>query len=77
MAELPKVMPHIEVPIQSGDDRVLENMKRGYTVEQYRRLIERIRARIPDVYIANDIIVGFPGETEAAVPEYGGPGSRT
>ena len=64
VAELPKVMPHIEVPIQSGDDQVLANMKRGYNVEQYRRLIKRIRERIPNVYIANDIIVGFPGETE-------------
>ncbi len=65
VAELPKVMPHIEVPIQSGDDEVLANMRRGYTVEQYRCLVERIRIRIPNVYIANDIIVGFPGETEA------------
>ncbi|MCC6614904.1 MAG: tRNA (N6-isopentenyl adenosine(37)-C2)-methylthiotransferase MiaB [Anaerolineae bacterium] len=63
VAELPRVMPHIEVPIQAGDDTVLENMKRGYTSEQYRRLIERIRARIPEVAIHTDIIVGFPGET--------------
>jgi tRNA-2-methylthio-N6-dimethylallyladenosine synthase len=65
VAELPRVMPHIEVPIQAGDDQVLEHMKRGYTVEQYRRLIERIRARIPQVAIHTDIIVGFPGESEA------------
>jgi len=69
VAELPKVMPHIEVPIQAGDDTVLENMKRGYTAEQYRRLVESIRARLnggfPGVSIATDIIVGFPGETEA------------
>jgi tRNA-2-methylthio-N6-dimethylallyladenosine synthase len=65
VAELPKICPHIEVPNQSGDDEVLANMRRGYTAEQYRRLIERIRQRIPGVSIATDIIVGFPGETEA------------
>jgi tRNA-2-methylthio-N6-dimethylallyladenosine synthase len=65
VAALPKVCPHIEVPIQAGDDEVLANMRRGYTNEQYRRLVERIRARIPGVSIATDIIVGFPGETDA------------
>jgi tRNA-2-methylthio-N6-dimethylallyladenosine synthase len=66
VAELPKVMPHIEVPVQAGDDQVLENMKRGYTREDYRRLIERIRSHIgPGVSIGTDIIVGFPGESEA------------
>jgi len=63
VASLPKVCPHIEVPVQAGDDEVLANMKRGYTAEQYRRLVERIRERIPGVSIATDIIVGFPGET--------------
>ncbi len=65
VAMLPKVMPHIEVPAQAGDDLVLENMQRGYTREGYYALIERIRARIPGVSIATDIIVGFPGETKA------------
>jgi tRNA-2-methylthio-N6-dimethylallyladenosine synthase len=65
VAELPKVMPHIEVPVQAGDDQVLENMKRGYTTDDYRRLVEKIHQRIPGVSIATDVIVGFPGESEA------------
>ena len=65
VAELPKVCEHIEVPAQAGDDEVLERMRRGYTAEDYRRLIARIRERIPNVSIATDIIVGFPGETAA------------
>ncbi|MGH2626030.1 MAG: tRNA (N6-isopentenyl adenosine(37)-C2)-methylthiotransferase MiaB [Anaerolineales bacterium] len=64
VAELPRVCEHIEVPVQAGDDEVLRRMKRGYTVDDYRRLIERIRRRIPDSSIATDVIVGFPGETE-------------
>jgi len=64
VAELPKVMPHIEVPVQAGDDTVLKNMKRGYTADDYRRLVAEIRARIPGVSIGTDIIVGFPGETD-------------
>ena len=72
VAELPKVMPHIEVPVQAGDNQVLENMKRGYKADDYRRLVAKIRERLdnrsekpyPDVAIATDIIVGFSGETE-------------
>jgi tRNA-2-methylthio-N6-dimethylallyladenosine synthase len=64
IASLPKVMPHIELPIQAGDDSVLENMKRGYTQQDYREIVAKIRAKIPDCSIATDIIVGFPGETE-------------
>ena len=67
VAELPKVMPHIEVPVQVGDDRVLEDMRRGYTAADYTRLVEKIRQRLngefPGVSIATDIIVGFPGES--------------
>ena len=62
---LPKVCPHIELPVQAGDDDILELMRRGYTGNDYRQLIGRIRAIIPDVSIATDIIVGFPGETES------------
>lgn len=65
VAANPKVMPHIEVPVQAGDDEVLANMKRGYTAEQYRQLVGRIRNIIPNVSIATDIIVGFPGESAA------------
>jgi tRNA-2-methylthio-N6-dimethylallyladenosine synthase len=65
VAEYPKIMPHIEVPVQAGDDQVLENMKRGYTTQDYRNLVGKIRERIPSVSIATDVIVGFPGESEA------------
>jgi tRNA-2-methylthio-N6-dimethylallyladenosine synthase len=64
IAALPKVMPHIEVPIQAGDDEVLLNMKRGYTQQEYRDLVAKIRERIPGSSIATDIIVGFPGEAD-------------
>jgi tRNA-2-methylthio-N6-dimethylallyladenosine synthase len=64
IAGLPRVMPHIELPIQAGDDKVLADMKRGYTQQDYRDLVAKIRERIPDCSIATDIIVGFPGETE-------------
>ncbi len=64
VAELPRVMPHIEVPVQAGNDDVLVNMKRGYTTAQYRALVGKIRSIIPDVAIHTDIIVGFCGETE-------------
>jgi tRNA-2-methylthio-N6-dimethylallyladenosine synthase len=66
VAELPKVCEHIEVPVQAGDDAVLEAMKRGYTTADYRRLIDRIRAKLPDTAINTDIIVGFPGESRGA-----------
>jgi tRNA-2-methylthio-N6-dimethylallyladenosine synthase len=63
VASLPKVCEHIEVPVQAGDDEVLKRMKRGYTADDYRRLIGRIRDRLPGASIATDVIVGFPGET--------------
>ena len=64
VAELPKLMPHIEVPHQAGHDQVLKDMKREYTVEDYRELVGQIRDRIPGVSVATDVIVGFPGETD-------------
>ncbi len=69
VAQLPRVMPHIEVPVQAGSNAVLARMKRGYTHQQYRALVERIHARIPQVAINTDIIVGFSGETEAQFME--------
>jgi len=59
-----KICPHIEVPVQAGDDEILKNMRRGYTRDDYRRLVEKIRNKITGVSIATDIIVGFPGETD-------------
>jgi tRNA-2-methylthio-N6-dimethylallyladenosine synthase len=64
VAELPKVCEHIEVPLQAGDDEILKWMKRGYTASEYCHLIDRIRRNIPEVMVATDIIVGFPGEDE-------------
>ncbi len=64
-ADLPKVCEHFHIPFQSGDDAVLRAMARGYTVDRYRRIIERIRLRMPDAAISADVIVAFPGESEA------------
>jgi tRNA-2-methylthio-N6-dimethylallyladenosine synthase len=68
-AEIPKVMPHIEIPIQAGDDEILKKMRRGYTQAEYRGLVAKIRERIPGCSIATDIIVGFPGESKAQFME--------
>ena len=65
VGRLPRVMEHINLPFQAGDDDVLANMRRGYTNADYRGLISRIRSSVPDVSLATDLIVGFPGETEA------------
>jgi tRNA-2-methylthio-N6-dimethylallyladenosine synthase len=63
--ELPKLMPHVHLPLQSGSDRVLKAMHRGYSSAQYTALVERLREARPDIALTTDIIVGFPGETEA------------
>ena len=62
--DLPKVSPYLHVPLQSGSNRVLERMKRGYTVEEYREMHDRIRAIVPEAAVTSDFIVGFCGETE-------------
>ncbi len=62
--ELPKVCEHFHIPFQSGDNDILKAMKRGYTHEKYRRIIDKIREYMPDAAISADAIVGFPGETE-------------
>ena len=64
-AELDKLAPHVHLPVQSGSDRVLAAMKRGYTALEYRSIVRRLRAARPDLSLTSDFIVGFPGETEA------------
>jgi tRNA-2-methylthio-N6-dimethylallyladenosine synthase len=64
LAECPKVMPHVHLPLQSGSDRVLAAMQRTYTTTQYREVVAKLRAAVPGIAISTDIIVGFTGETE-------------
>ena len=64
-ARLPKLVSHLHLPVQSGSDRVLAAMKRGYTVLEYKSIVRKLRAARPDISLSTDFIVGFPGETEA------------
>jgi tRNA-2-methylthio-N6-dimethylallyladenosine synthase len=64
-AALPPLAPHVHLPVQSGADRILAAMKRGYTVLEYKSIVRRLRAACPGISISSDFIVGFPGETEA------------
>ncbi len=64
-AELPALCPHVHLPLQSGSDAVLARMRRRYRADDYRQLVERLRASRPDVALTTDLIVGFPGETDA------------
>jgi len=64
-AEVDKVCEHIHLPVQSGSDRILERMNRYYTREDYLAKVEKLREACPDISITSDMIVGFPGETEA------------
>ena len=61
----PKLMPFLHLPVQSGSDRILSAMNRRHNVDDYRRIVERLRAARPDLALSSDFIVGFPGETEA------------
>ena len=63
-ARVPKLVNHLHLPVQSGSDRILAAMKRGYTVLEYKQKIRRLRAVRPDISITSDFIVGFPGESE-------------
>jgi tRNA-2-methylthio-N6-dimethylallyladenosine synthase len=63
-AELPNLMPHVHLPMQSGSNRILKAMHRAYTAEKYYGLVEKLRAARPDIALTTDVIVGFPGETE-------------
>jgi tRNA-2-methylthio-N6-dimethylallyladenosine synthase len=64
-AKVPQLVSHLHLPVQSGSDRILAAMKRGYTALEYRSIVRRLRAVRPDLSLSSDFIVGFPGETEA------------
>jgi tRNA-2-methylthio-N6-dimethylallyladenosine synthase len=64
-AELDKLAPHVHLPVQSGSDRVLAAMKRGYTALEYRSIVRRLREARPQISLSSDFIVGFPGESDA------------
>ena len=64
-AHIPKLVSYLHLPVQSGSDRILAAMKRGYTVLEYKSILRRVKEARPDISLASDFIVGFPGETEA------------
>ncbi len=63
--DVPQLMPYLHLPVQSGSDRILDAMNRRHTADDYRRLVDRLRAARPDIALTSDFIVGFPGETDA------------
>jgi tRNA-2-methylthio-N6-dimethylallyladenosine synthase len=65
IARLDKVCQQLNLPVQAGSNEILKAMRRGYTIEHYRRLIAEIRNRIPEIALTTDVIVGFPGESQA------------
>ena len=64
MAESEKVAKYLNLPVQSGDNKILKKMNRPYTVEEYKNLVKKIRQKIPEINLSTDVIVGFPGETK-------------
>jgi hypothetical protein len=66
---LPRVCPYLHLPFQSGSDRVLASMRRGYTRQQYLDTVAHLRDRVPELALSSDVIVGYPGETEAEFEE--------
>ncbi|HXG23741.1 MAG TPA: tRNA (N6-isopentenyl adenosine(37)-C2)-methylthiotransferase MiaB [Chthonomonadales bacterium] len=64
MARLPKVCEHVHLPLQVADDALLQRMHRGYTVDKYREIVEKLRAAMPGIAITTDLMLGFPGETD-------------
>lgn len=67
--DVPQLMPFLHLPVQSGSDRILDQMNRQHTADDYRRLVDRLRRARPDLALSSDFIVGFPGETEAEFAE--------
>jgi tRNA-2-methylthio-N6-dimethylallyladenosine synthase len=68
-AEIPKLVNHLHLPVQSGSDTILKAMKRGYQVADYKEIIRKLRLVRPDICLSSDFIIGFPGETEAEFEE--------
>jgi tRNA-2-methylthio-N6-dimethylallyladenosine synthase len=62
--KIPQLVNHLHLPVQHGSDRILMAMKRGYTALEFKSIVRKLRAIRPDIRIASDFIVGFPGETE-------------
>jgi threonylcarbamoyladenosine tRNA methylthiotransferase MtaB len=65
LRDYPKACPHLHIPLQAGHDEVLRRMRRPYTLDEYRQVVEKVRDNIPEAAVTTDIIVGFPGETDA------------
>jgi len=69
LAQSKKFARYLNLPVQSGSNRILKKMNRNYTIKEYKKLVEKIREKIPDIYLSTDIIVGFPGETKKQFEE--------